>query len=118
MTDRTAPHRPAGAGGQVLVPYWLTGADRAAIATAVRATLDAATVHPVAAIHLQDVLTELHVATVRDAVWPASAARVRQATGWGADVLPVRFSAVELAGVLALPALPAGVRDVLDGGAA
>jgi hypothetical protein len=51
-------------------------------------------------------------------VWPASAARVRRATGWGADVLPVRFSGAELAGVLALPALPAGVRAVLDGGAA
>ena len=36
----------------------------------------------------------------------------------GADVLPVRFSAVELAGVLALPTLPAGVRVVLDGGGA
>jgi hypothetical protein len=106
------------AAGQVLVPYWLTGADRAAVAAAVRAALDADTVHPVAAIHLQDVLTELHVATVRDAVWPASAARVRRATGWGADVLPVRFSGAELAGVLALPALPAGVRAVLDGGAA
>ena len=118
MTDRTAPSRPAGAGagGQVLVPYWLTGADRAAIAAAVRGALETTTVHPVAAIHLQDVLTELHVATVRDAVWPASAARVRRATGWGADVLPVRFSAVELAGVLALPALPPAVRAVLDGG--
>jgi hypothetical protein len=104
--------------GPVLTPYWLSGADRAAIAAAVRTALDTGAVHPVVAIHLQDVLTELHVATVRDAVWPASAARVRRATGWGADVLPVRFSAVELAGVLALPALPAGVRGVLDGGAA
>ena len=98
--------------------YWLTGSHRAAIATTVRAALDADTVHPVAAIHLQDVLTELHVATVRDTVWPASADRVRRATGWGADVLPVRFSAVELAGVLALPSLPSGVRDVLVGGSA
>jgi hypothetical protein len=117
VTDRTARLRPAGAGGPVLVPYWLTGADRAAIADAVRAALDGPAVHPVAAIHLQDVLTELHVATVRDAVWPASSARVRRATGWGADVLPVRFSAVERAGVLALPELPARVRAALDGGA-
>ena len=42
MTDRTAPPRPAGAGGEVLVPYWLAGSDRAAVAAAVRAALDAA----------------------------------------------------------------------------
>jgi hypothetical protein len=117
VTDRTAARPPAGA-EEVLVPHWLTAAHRAAVAAAVRAVLDAGAVHPVAAIHLQDVLTELHVATVRDAVWPASAARVRRATGWDADVLPVRFSAVELAGVLALPTLPAAVRAVLGGGAA
>jgi hypothetical protein len=73
--------------------------------------------HPVAAIHLEDVLTELHVAAARDAVWPASAARVRLATGWDEDVLPVRLSAAELASVLAVPDLPAAVRAVLDGGA-
>jgi hypothetical protein len=61
------------------------------------------------------VLTELHVAAARDAVWPASAARVRLATGWDADVLAVRLSAAELAGVLAVPTLPAHLRAVLLG---
>jgi hypothetical protein len=75
-------------------------------------------VHPVAAIHLADVLTELHVAAARDAVWPASAARVRLATGWAADVLPVRLSTTELASVLDLADLPEELREVLDGGAA
>jgi hypothetical protein len=107
-----------GPASQVLVPYWLAAPERAELADVVRAALDSATVHPVAAIHLEDVLTELHVATARDAVWPASAARVRLATGWGADVLPVRLSAAELAGVLALPGLRAGLREVLAGGAA
>ena len=37
------------------------------------------------------------------------------ATGWDADVLPVRLSAAELAGVLAVPALPARLRKVLLG---
>jgi hypothetical protein len=84
---------------------------------AVREALSARVVHPVAAIHLEDVLTELHVATARDAVWPASAARVRLATGWGDDVLPIRLSAAELASVLALPGLPDAVRALLGGGA-
>jgi hypothetical protein len=102
----------------VLVPHWLTGAQREDLAAAVRAALQQSVVHPVAAIHLQDVLTELHVATARDAVWPASAARVRLATGWDADVLPVRLSAAELSGVLALPALSDEVRALLSGGPA
>jgi hypothetical protein len=37
------------------------------------------------------------------------------ATGWDADVLPVRLSATELAGVLAVPTLPAHLRAVLLG---
>ena len=74
--------------------------------------------HPVAAIQLEDVLTELHVAAARDAVWPASAARVRLATGWDADVLPVRLSAAELASVLALPGTAPVLRARLAGGAA
>jgi hypothetical protein len=49
-------------------------------------------------------------------VWPAPAARVRLATGWDEDVLPVRLSAAELASVRAIPDLPAAVRAVLDGG--
>jgi hypothetical protein len=101
----------------VLVPYWLDAADRAALGTAVRAALGRID-HPVAAIHLQDVLTELHVAAARDAVWPASAARVRSATGWSADVLPVRLSAAERGSVLGLPALPETVRRTLIGGEA
>ena len=78
-----------------------------------RAALTGRLMHPVAAIHLEDVLTELHVAAARDAVWPASAARVRLATGWGEDVLPVRLSAAELASVLAVPGLPESVRALL-----
>jgi hypothetical protein len=70
-------------------------------------------VHPVAAIHLSDVLTELHVATARDAMWPGSAARVRRVTGWGADVLPVRLSARELTSVLTLPELAPRLRTAL-----
>ena len=100
---------------QVLVPHWLTAAQRDELATTIRTALTSWDLHPVAAIHLQDVLTELHVAAARDAVWPASAARVRLATGWDADVLPVRLSAAELAGILAVPALPAALRAALLG---
>jgi hypothetical protein len=106
---------PSGdAGTEVLVPHWLTAEDREQLADTVREALAACLVHPVAAIHLEDVLTELHVAAARDVVWPASAARVRLATGWKADVLPVRLSAAELAGVLALPTLPEALRATLD----
>ena len=105
-------------GPEVLVPHWLTAENRGQLADTVRDALDESLVHPVAAIHLEDVLTELHVAAARDVVWPASAARVRLATGWDADVLPVRLSAAELAGVLALPTLPPGLRATLDLGAA
>ncbi len=100
-------------GSEVLVPHWLTSSHRTQLATTVRAALTGRLVHPVAAIHLEDVLTELHVAAARDAVWPASAARVRLATGWGEDVLPVRLSAAELASVLAVPELPESVRALL-----
>jgi hypothetical protein len=107
---------PAGDPGPgVLVPHWLGGPHRVQLATAVRQALAGRPVHPIAAIHLEDVLTELHVAAARDAVWPASAARVRLATGWDEDVLPVRLSAAELASVLALPELPDAVRAVLGG---
>jgi hypothetical protein len=102
----------------VLAPRWLAAAHRAELADVVRAALDGPAVHPVAAIHLADVLTELHVAAARDEVWPASAERVRLATGWGADVLPVRLSEAELASVLALPGLPTTLRALLTGGAA
>jgi hypothetical protein len=105
-------------GSEVLVPHWLTAEHRDLLADTVRAALAACVVHPIAAIHLEDVLTELHVAAARDVVWPASAARVRLATGWDADVLPVRLSAAELAGVLALPTLPGALRATLDSGVA
>jgi hypothetical protein len=109
---------PAGEPGpQILVPHWLAAADREQLAAVVGAALADARVHPVAAIHLEDVLTELHVAAARDAVWPAPAARVRLATGWDDDVLPVRLSAAELAGLLTLPALPDRLRAALLGGA-
>jgi hypothetical protein len=102
---------------EILVPYWLAAVQRAQLAEVVRASMTGRLVHPVAAIHLEDVLTELHVAAARDAVWPASAARVRLATGWDDDVLPVRLSAAELASVLAIPDLPDAVRTLLGGGA-
>ena len=105
------PAREPGSG--VLVPHWLTASHRTQLATTVRAALTARVMHPVAAIHLEDVLTELHVAAARDAVWPASAARVRLATGWGEDVLPVRLSAAELASVLTVPGLPDSLRALL-----
>ncbi|RBY79606.1 hypothetical protein DQ238_10480 [Geodermatophilus sp. TF02-6] len=108
------------AGGSVpdvLVPRWLTADDREQLAAVVRDALaDTTVVHPVTAVHLSDVLTELSVAAARDAVWPRAAARVRRVTGWGADVLPVRLSARELASVLTLPALPPGLRTALDRG--
>jgi hypothetical protein len=108
---------PAGnSGSEVLVPHWLPGAHRALLADAVRSALTARVMHPVAAIRLEDVLTELHVAAARDAVWPASAARVRLATGWDEDVLPVRLSAAERASVLAVPGLPDAVRESLGDG--
>ena len=107
-----------GSAPEVLVPHWLTSEHREQLAESVREALSACLVHPVAAIHLEDVLTELHVAAARDVVWPASAARVRLATGWDDDVLPVRLSAAELAGVLALPTLPPTLRTTLDRGAA
>jgi hypothetical protein len=108
---------PAGdPGPEVLVPHWLTSAHRDRLAAVVRAALSGRRVHPLAAFHLEDVLTELHVAAARDAVWPASAARVRLATGWGEDVLPVRLSAAELDAVLALPDLPGALRGLLSGG--
>lgn len=106
---------PAGErGSTALVPYWLGATDRQVLAQVVRGALCSIHVHPVAAIHLEDVATELHVATARDAVWPASAARVRRATGWKDDVLPVRLSSAERASLLALPTLPDTVRGHLS----
>ena len=105
---------PTGMPAVVLVPYWLAGPEREALRVAVRSALTGA-VHPVAAIHLEDVLTELHVAAARDTLWPASAARVRSATGCSDDVLPVRLSAAERASVLTVPGLPDVVRAALAG---
>ncbi len=104
-----------GSGSRVLVPHWLGATERHELAAAVRGTLTDATVHPVAVLHLEDVLTELHVAAARDAVWPASAARVRRATGWDADVLPVRLSLAEVTAVLASCVLPEALRTRLAG---
>lgn len=100
---------------EILRPHWLTAGDRSSLADTVREALASRAVHPVAAIHLEDVLTELHVAAARDAVWPASAARVRLAAGWDEDVLPVRLSASEVASLLDLPTLSAGLRARLGG---
>jgi hypothetical protein len=112
---RSAP-TCGGNGPQALVPYWLGAVDRELLAEIVRVALRSVPVHPVAAIHLADVATELHVATARDAVWPAPAARVRRATGWDDDVLPVRLSSAERASLLALDELPDGLRGQLSGG--
>jgi hypothetical protein len=100
----------------VLVPHWLSAADRAELERAVHAALDGGPVHPVVAVHLAEVLTELHVAAAREVVWPARITRVRRATGWGEDVVPVRLSAVELASVLSLPELAPVAREALTGG--
>ena len=106
-------HDPAHA---VLVPHWLSTADRHEVERAIRTALDGGPLHPVAAVHLGEVLTELQVAAAREVVWPAPAARVRQATGWGEDVVPVRLSALELASVLSLPGLAPVAREALTGG--
>src|SRR3954462_4520889 len=103
------------ASAEGLVPHWLTAEHGAGLTAVVQEALAGCQLHPVLAIRLADVLTELHVAAARDAVWPTSAARVRLAAGWEADVLPVRLSAAELAGVLAAPNLPAALRAVLLG---
>ena len=104
---------PGGPAPDVLVPHWLTAAERQELGSVVRGVLEDAEVHPVAAIHLSDVLTELHVATVRDTVWPAPAARVRRVTGWDPDVLPVRLSSRELISVLSLSGLTPALRTAL-----
>jgi hypothetical protein len=106
---------PAGDPAVVLLPHWLSEADRESLAGLVRDGLGVPGLHPVTAVHLADVLTELHVAAARDAVWPAPAARVRRVTGWADDVLPVRLSAEELDSVLGLAALPAALRATLSG---
>jgi hypothetical protein len=100
----------------VLVPHWLSAVDRAEVQRAVQVALDGPSVHPVLAIHLGDVLTELHVAAARELVWPAPIVRVRRATGWADDVVPVRLAAVELAGVLSLPGLGPVARAALTAG--
>ena len=105
------------AGSPALVPHWLDVEARDLLGVTVRAALEDRSLHPVTAVHLHDVLTELHVAAAREAVWPASTARVRLATGWDEDVLPVRLSRAELAGVLAIAELPDRLRALLDGGA-
>ena len=106
---------PAGdAGSHTLVPYWLDAAARRLLAATVEAALAEEDRHPVTTIHLQDVLTELHVAAAREAVWPTSTARVRLATGWDDDVLPVRLSPAELDGVLELHELPDALRATLS----
>ncbi|TYP86315.1 hypothetical protein [Blastococcus xanthinilyticus] len=108
---------PAGdAAAPILVPHWLDAAARELLADTVRTALADRSLHPVSAVHLQDVLTELHVAAAREAVWPASTARVRLATGWDADVLPVRLSPAELTGVLGLAGLPEPLRTLLAPG--
>ena len=104
---------PGGPAPDVLLPHRLTAAAREELADVVRRALDGAELHPVAAIHLSDVLTELHVAAARDAMWPRSAARVRRVTGWGADVLPVRLSSRELTSVLTLTGLAPELRTAL-----
>jgi hypothetical protein len=103
------------ADAQELVPHWLSADARAELATVVRTALTSGHLLPAVAGHLQEVLTELYVAAAREIVWPGPAARVRAATGWADDVLPVRLSALELASLLAVPELPARLRGALLG---
>lgn len=105
----------ADAAGEALVPHWLTAGERAELDQAVPAALWGTALHPVAAIHLGDVVTELQVAAARELVWPDPIERVRRATGWGADVVPVRLSAPELDSVLAVAQLSATTRAALSG---
>lgn len=100
----------------VLVPHWLSAADRDALATSLEEALTRADLPATTADRLVDVLTELHVARARDVVWPSSTARVRLVTGWDPDTLPVRLSAMELACTLSLPELTPPVRAALTGG--
>jgi hypothetical protein len=100
----------------VLVPHWLSAVDRAEVQRAVQVALASPTVLPVLAIHLGDVLTELLVASARELVWPAPIVRVRRATGWADDVVPVRLSAAELASVLSVPGLGPVARAALTAG--
>ena len=100
----------------VLVPHWLSSADRDGLTDALEAALVRPGLPASTADRLVDVLTELHVARARDVVWPTSAARVRLVTGWDSDTLPVRLSAMELACTLSLPELPATMRESLTGG--
>ncbi len=121
MRARPGPERPVSAVSagetvpEVLTPHWLAGGERDLLGATVREALAGAGVHPVAAVHLADVLVELHVAAARDAMWPASAARVRLAAGWTEDVLPVRLSAAEVASLLTLRSLPSRLRARLGG---
>nr|WP_208382940.1 hypothetical protein [Modestobacter marinus] len=94
----------------------MSSPDRLEVERAVQAALDDGPLHPVVAVHLGEVLTELQVAAAREVVWPAPTARVRRATGWSDDVVPVRLSAVELASVLSLPGLATVAREALTGG--
>lgn len=115
--ERPVTALPAGdADFPILVPHWLDARAREQLARTVRAALEDRSMHPVTAVHLEDVLTELHVAAAREAVWPASTARVRLATGWDEDVLPVRLSQAELVAVRTLPGLPPTLRALLGAG--
>ena len=100
----------------VRLPHWLTARARDHVAAQVSSALRGADLHPVIAVLLQDVLTELQVASARDAVWPEPGIRVRQATGLPADAVAVRFSAAELTTVLDVPGLPESVHTILSRG--
>ena len=99
----------------VRLPCWLNEADRDTIATAIddALTLD---LHPVVECYLRDVRTELRVAAARDQVWPDQADVVRKASGYTADVLPIRMSEDEMAAVLSLTNLSPAARVALHEG--
>ncbi|MPQ99520.1 hypothetical protein GB931_16675 [Modestobacter sp. I12A-02628] len=94
----------------VRLPHWMDAAARHALGASLRSALDGGELHPVDAVQLEDVLTELQVAGARDMVWPESGDRVRRAVGLAGDVVPVRLSAGELASVLGLADLPESLR--------
>lgn len=100
---------------QPRVPYWFTLDHRAALADAIVNLTATTTVFPTVREHLDAVLTELGVVEARDQIWPATAAVVRRATGYGPEVLPIRMSDDEVNAVLTLPLLPRSVRAALTG---
>lgn len=93
--------------------FWLAEDDRIALCETIIDVTTNTFMFPAVRAELDAVLTELGVVEARDKVWPGSAHIVRVASGYDPDVLPIRMSDSETDAVLALPTLPASVRDAL-----